>query len=143
MIRTADVGVAAFGEVGTLVAGDVPELESDAGKVRQILASLIDNAVKYSPGGGRIEVGAEPRDGGVRFRVSDEGIGIPPEEAERIFERFVRLGVPQIRGVGGTGLGLYIARELARELGGSLECLPRPDAGSTFVLDLPAAPHAS
>ena len=63
--------------------------------------------------------------------------------AERIFERFVRLGAQEIRGVGGTGLGLYIARELARELGGSLECLPRLDAGSTFVLDLPAAPPAS
>ena len=79
----------------------MPELESDAGKVRQILASPIDNAVKYSPGGGRIEVRAEPRDGGVRFRLSDEGVGIPPEEAERIFERFVRLGTQEIRGVGG------------------------------------------
>jgi signal transduction histidine kinase len=116
----------------------VPEIDSDPGPVRQISASLIGNAVKYSPGGGRIEV--EARDSDVRFRVSDEGIGIPPAEAERIFERFVRLDAQQVHGVGGTGLGLFIARELSRELGGSVECLPGGEQGSTFVLDLPLRP---
>lgn len=125
-----------------LDADAVPAIESDPVRVRQILASLIDNAIKYSPAGGRIEVGLEQRDGGVRFRVSDEGVGIPPEEWERIFEKFVRLDVQGTRAVGGTGLGLFIARELARELGGSLECLPGDGGGSTFVLDLPDAESA-
>jgi signal transduction histidine kinase len=111
--------------------------------VRQIVASLIDNAAKYSPAGGRIEISAEPRDGGVRFRVSDEGIGIPPQEIERIFERFIRLDAELTHGVGGTGLGLYIASELASELGGSLECDPHADTGSTFVLDLPLCSQSS
>ena len=118
-------------------AGVPLEIESDAGKVQQILAGLIDNAVKYSPGGGLIEVAVERRDGGVRFRVSDDGVGVPEPDRERIFGRFIRLDSDLNRGVGGTGLGLYIARELALMLGGSLECRPPNAAGATFVLDLP------
>ena len=120
-------------------ADGLPELVSDAGKVRQILAGLIDNAVKYSPAGGLITVGAEPRaGGGVRFSVSDHGVGVPPAERERIFEKFARLDSDGTRGVNGTGLGLYIARALARELGGWVACEPLPAGGSTFVFDLPA-----
>lgn len=116
----------------------LPELVSDADKVKQILAGLIDNAVKYSPTGGRITVGAEPRKRGVRFSVSDQGMGIPAGERERIFEKFTRLDSAGTRGVGGTGLGLYIARELARALGGWIACEPGQSGGSTFVFDLPA-----
>ena len=116
----------------------LPELVSDAGRVRQILAGLIDNAVKYSPAGGRITVGAEPRDGGVRLSVSDQGVGVPAAERERIFEKFTRLDSDGTHGVAGTGLGLYIARGLARELGGWVACEPGPDGGSIFVVDLPA-----
>ena len=123
-------------------AGEVPEIETDPGRVRQILASLIDNAVKYSPEAGRVQLAVGRRGDSLRFRVSDEGVGIPPAEAEHIFERFVRLDAEQTRGVGGTGLGLYIARELAGELEGSLEYLPDEGGGSTFVLDLPLRPSA-
>jgi signal transduction histidine kinase len=126
-----------------LAATETPEIETDAGRVRQILASLIDNAVKYSPEGGRIEVTLGQLDDCVRFRVSDEGIGIPPAEADRIFERFVRLDAKQTRGIGGTGLGLYIARELAGELEGSLEYQPRAERGSIFTLELPLHPSPS
>jgi signal transduction histidine kinase len=122
-----------------LVGSDLPELESDPGKVRQILGGLLDNAVKYSPDGGRITVRAQPRAGGIRLQVDDQGIGIPPSESERVFERFVRLDGAQEHTVGGTGLGLYIARELARRLGATVECVPRRGgAGSSFVLKLPA-----
>jgi signal transduction histidine kinase len=113
------------------------EIESDAGKVQQILAGLIDNAVKYSPRGGLIEAAVEPRDGGIRFSVSDGGVGVPEPDRERIFGRFVRLNGDLTRGAGGTGLGLYIASELALMLGGTLECRPPKTAGATFVLDLP------
>jgi signal transduction histidine kinase len=126
-----------------LAAAEVPEIETDPRLVRQILASLIDNAFKYSPEGGRIEVGVESGDRGVRFSVSDEGIGIPPAEADRIFERFVRLDSKATRGIGGTGLGLFIARELAGELGGSVEYVHGGRRGSTFTLDLPLHPSPS
>jgi signal transduction histidine kinase len=122
--------------------GEPLEIESDAGKVQQILAGLIENAVKYSPGGGLIKVAVEPRDGGVRLRVSDEGVGVPEADRERIFGRFIRLDADLSRGVGGTGLGLYIARGLARNLGGSLECHPSGASGATFVLDLPTVAPA-
>lgn len=119
-------------------ADSLPELVSDAGKVRQILAGLIDNAVKYSPAGGQITVGAEPHEGGLHLSVSDQGVGVPTAERERIFEKFVRLNSDGARSVGGTGLGLYIARALARELGGWIACEPGPDGGTTFAFDLPA-----
>jgi signal transduction histidine kinase len=121
-----------------LLAGNVLQIDSDAVRIRQILASLIDNAVKYSPDGGRIEVAVEPLERGVRFRISDEGIGVPAEAVERIFERFTRVDADRTRGVGGTGLGLYIAREMAGLLGGTLTHLERDGEGSTFALDLPA-----
>lgn len=115
----------------------LPELISDPDKVKQILAGLIDNAVKYSPNGGQITIAAEPREHGVRLSVSDQGIGIPEAERERIFEKFTRLDSATASAVGGTGLGLYIARELARALGGWITCEPG-QPGSTFAFELPA-----
>ena len=88
-------------------------------KLRQILMNLIENAVKYSPDGGRIEVGLEARDSRVRVIVRDEGIGIPPGEEQRIFGKFYRVDPQLSRGVGGTGLGLYISRELVRRMAAS------------------------
>jgi PAS domain S-box-containing protein len=109
----------------------------DSDKLRQILINLIDNAVKYSPEGGRVEVSVEASDGGVRIAVQDEGIGIAPLEQRRIFGKFYRVDPALTRGVGGTGLGLYICRELVRRMEGRLSVSSEEGKGSTFVVDLP------
>jgi PAS domain S-box-containing protein len=112
---------------------------ADQDKLRQILGNLIDNAVKYSPEQGVIGVGVEQKGTRIRFSVSDEGIGIAPEERERIFEKFYRLDPELLRGVGGTGLGLYISRELARRMDGTIWVDSEPGQGSTFCVELPLA----
>jgi signal transduction histidine kinase len=99
--------------------------------------NLIDNAVKYSPNGGRIELRLERSNGYVQIAVKDEGLGIPPAEQDHIFEKFYRLDPDMARGVGGTGLGLYICRELAERMGGRVRVTSLPGAGSTFFFELP------
>jgi PAS domain S-box-containing protein len=119
----------------------VPEtldsLAGDPDRLRQVLINLVDNAVKYSPSGGRVEVVVEARDGGVRISVRDEGIGIASLEQRRIFGKFYRVDPALTRGVGGTGLGLYICRELVRRMEGRLSVSSEEGKGSTFVVDLP------
>ena len=105
-------------ELESTSGADAPRVAADPDKLRQVLDNLIDNAVKYSPDGGRIGVGVDAPAPRVRFSVADEGIGIPPDEHERIFEKFYRLDPELTRGVGGTGLGLYICRELVRRMDG-------------------------
>jgi PAS domain S-box-containing protein len=123
-----------------LAAGDgVPPVNADESKARQVLVNLIDNAVKYSPKGGRIELRLERRNGYVEIAVKDEGLGIPPAEQEHIFEKFYRLDPDMARGVGGTGLGLYICRELAERMGGRVRVTSWPGTGSTFFFELPVA----
>jgi two-component system sensor histidine kinase VicK len=119
----------------------VSELAADPDKVRQVLANLVENAVKYSPDGGRVDVRLEQAGDRVRFLVLDEGLGIPPSEHERVFEKFYRLDPNLTRGVGGTGLGLYICRELVRRMDGQIWVESRDGRGSTFVVELPAAPR--
>ena len=84
-----------------------------------MLGNLLDNAIKYSPDGGRSTC-RHPGDGRLRFTVRDDGLGIPPAEQERIFEKFYRLDAGMSRGVGGSGLGLYICRELVSGWGPDL-----------------------
>jgi two-component system phosphate regulon sensor histidine kinase PhoR len=123
-------------------AADVPSVIADREHLRQVLVNLVDNAVKYSPDGGRVTVRIEDRGPSVRFTVSDEGIGIPPNEQLRVFDKFYRLDPDLTRGVGGTGLGLYICRELVRRMSGLISLVSSPGEGSTFVVDLPAASRA-
>ena len=118
---------------------DLPAVAADADKVRQILTNLVDNSVKYSPDGGVIRVRLSSGDAMVRFAVIDEGLGIPPEEHHRIFEKFYRLDPDLARGVGGTGLGLYISRELARRMDGRIHVESSEGAGATFIVELPIA----
>jgi PAS domain S-box-containing protein len=126
-------------KVGHGVADGVPLVEADRDKVRQVLVNLVENAIKYSPDGGVIEVGVEPHEGNVIFHVRDEGLGIPVDEQSRVFEKFYRVDPQMTRGVGGTGLGLYICNELVGRMGGHIWLESKPGEGSTFLFELPAA----
>jgi len=122
-------------------ASDVPLVAGDPDQVGRVLINLVDNAVKYSPDGGSVTVRVEGAGSHVRFAVADEGLGIPPAEQRRVFEKFYRLDPNMTRGVGGTGLGLYICRELVRRMDGRIWVeSPGLGRGSTFVVELPAAP---
>jgi PAS domain S-box-containing protein len=117
----------------------LPPIEADPDKVRQVLTNFVDNAVKYSPDGGTVELALSRRDHSVRFSVSDEGLGIPPSDQRRIFDKFYRVDPNLTRGVGGTGLGLYISRELVRRMNGTIWVESREGEGSRFSFELPVA----
>jgi signal transduction histidine kinase len=126
-----------------LVAGpDRPDAAGDPERMKQVLLNLVENAVKYSPDGGLIEVGYAGAGEWVRFRVEDEGLGIPAEELDRIFEKFHRVDPNLTRGVGGTGLGLYICRQLVEQMHGRIRVTSELGRGSTFVVELPRADGA-
>jgi two-component system phosphate regulon sensor histidine kinase PhoR len=121
----------------------LPRVHGDGERTRQVLLNLLDNAIKYSPAGGRIEVGLATVGNRLRFSVRDEGLGIPVGEHERIFDKFYRLDPDQRRGIGGTGLGLYICRELVRSMEGRIWVESEPGNGTTFAFELPAEPLAA
>jgi signal transduction histidine kinase len=120
-------------------AGPDRLVAADGEKLVHVLSNLVDNAVKYSPDGGRIEVRLEPADGNLRVTVEDEGLGIPVAEQAGIFDKFKRLDPNLTRGVGGTGLGLYICRELVHQMGGRIWVVSEPAKGSAFSFELPWA----
>ena len=117
----------------------LPQIAADPDKVRQVLTNLVDNAIKYSPDGGCVSVKAAKAGRNIRFSISDEGLGVPPAEHRRIFEKFYRLDPDLTRGVGGTGLGLYISRELLERMDGRIWVESSGQGGSTFVAELPLA----
>src|SRR6476469_4863659 len=117
----------------------LPKVAGDAARTRQVLTNLLDNAIKYSPQGGRIELGVEADGDFTRFTVRDEGLGIPLGEQKRIFEKFYRLDPDHRRGIGGSGLGLYICRELVRTMNGRIWVDSNPGTGTTFTFELPVA----
>ena len=120
-------------------ANGAAEAIGDRDRIEQVLVNLIDNAVKYSPDGGEVVVSTVAAAASVRVEVADQGIGIAPAEQEAVFEKFYR-GDPQHRAVpGGTGLGLYICRELVQRMGGTIGVRSRAGEGSTFWFDLPKA----
>jgi two-component system phosphate regulon sensor histidine kinase PhoR len=119
----------------------VPQVGSASGapdRIQQVIVNLLDNAVKYG-GDGTVSVRVEAANGVVRILVADSGPGIPFSEQQRIFEKFYRSGPELTRATGGTGLGLYISRELVQRMGGRLEVRSQPGAGATFVVELPRA----
>jgi signal transduction histidine kinase len=112
-------------------------LRTDGGKVRQILIHLVLNAVKFT-NQGSVELVGSLRDDVATFDVIDTGIGVPAELQEKIFDPFFQAGSPLTREVGGTGIGLSVARGLARRLGGDVTVASRPGGGSTFTLTVPS-----
>jgi len=109
--------------------------EADADKLRQVLAHLVDNAVKYSPNGGRVTVAARRKSDTVEFQVADEGVGIPEGEHDRIFRKFYRADQER----SGTGLGLFLAQGLVTAMGGRIWVESAEGEGSRFAFELPAA----
>jgi PAS domain S-box-containing protein len=139
IVQTSRIRLPANVDLDLVTPDGLPALVADPDKINQVLGNLIENAVKYSPNGGRVELRLEQADGSIRFLVSDEGLGIPPPERERVFEKFYRLDPNLTQGVGGTGLGLYICRELVSRMDGQIWVEPKPGRGTTVVVELPAA----
>jgi signal transduction histidine kinase len=121
-----------------LTSNGAPAL-GDRSRIEQVLVNLIDNAIKYSPNGGEVSVSTDSSDDGVRVEVRDSGIGIPPAEQSSIFEKFYRANLEDAQVRPGTGLGLYICRELVRRMGGTIGVESSPGSGSTFFFELPRA----
>lgn len=113
---------------------------ADPDKLRQVFSILVDNAIRYSPAGGTVTVGAERKRDTVEVSVADEGIGIPQADQDQIFRKFYRGADAESRvGAGGTGLGLFIARGLVTAMGGRIWVESREGEGSTFAFELPLA----
>jgi two-component system phosphate regulon sensor histidine kinase PhoR len=115
---------------------------ADEEAVEQILDNLLDNAVKYTPQGGRISVRWRREGEQVCLEVADTGIGIPESDLPRIFERFYRVDKARSRELGGTGLGLSIVKHLAQAMHGSVRAASWPGQGTTFTICLPLPPHS-
>src|SRR5262249_34585213 len=122
-------------EVVSRVPAALPLVRGDADRLRQVLANLIDNAVKYSPDGERVEVLATAEDGRVRVEGSDHGSGIAPSQQRPLFGTLHRVHGPNAKP--GTGLGLFIARSIVEAHGGSIGVDSTPGRGSTFTVGLP------
>jgi signal transduction histidine kinase len=114
---------------------------ADPAQVERILRNLVSNALKYSPGGGAVRVVSRAQRLELEVCVEDEGLGIPPEWLSRLFERFERVDLPERASIRGTGLGLYIARQLVELNGGRIWATSEGvECGSTFHFTLPVAP---
>ncbi|GFE56569.1 ATP-binding protein [Geobacter sp. AOG1] len=116
---------------------DLPKVRGDRAQLYHVLTNLISNAIKYSPYGGTVTIGARLEEGMVVVRVRDEGIGIPTEELERVFERFYRVDNTDRRSIGGTGLGLSLVREIVHAHQGRVWVESKPGEGSSFYIALP------
>ena len=116
-------------------APDLPILNADAGRIEQVLMNLIHNAIKFTPPGGQITMGARPKDKGIEVSVRDTGVGIAYDDLPRIFERFYK--ADKARSAGGTGLGLAIAKHIVKAHGGDIRAESEPGQGAGFFFTLP------
>ena len=122
------------------IEAGLPMVWGDGEHLQRMLHCLFDNAIKYSPDGGEVTVRAFARDENVVVEICDPGVGIPPEEHERIFDRFYRIERVGDHLFGGLGLGLAIARQIAQQHGGAISVESALGEGSTFAVELPAKP---
>jgi len=122
----------------TVMGTDRPVIvDADAGRLATAITNLVDNALKYSPHGGDVECRLTVENGSAVVRVRDQGLGIAPEDMDRLFTRFGRIVTAENSHILGTGLGLHLARELIRKQGGDITATSAPSVGSTFTLTLP------
>ena len=124
------------------VPDGLPAVYADRERLHQVLFNLLDNAVRFTPSGGRVTVSAERHDGSVDVHVADTGPGIPPEHLPRLFERFYRADPARSQKEGGTGIGLAIARSVVEAHGGRIWADSRQGEGSVFTFELPVATAA-
>ena len=124
---------------GETPAGKRAVVAADPDAFRQILTNLVDNAIKYSPAGGNVEVRWKVVGGAVRLDVSDEGLGIDEADQARVFERFERVAHPETRNVRSTGLGLYLVKQMVIRMDGEVSVRSEVGRGSTFSFTLPLA----
>lgn len=129
-------------ELDGAVPEDLPAVFADRERIHQVLFNLLDNAVRFTPSGGRVTVSADGHNGSVDVHVADTGPGIPPEHLPRLFERFYRADLARSQKDGGTGIGLAIARSVVEAHGGRIWADSRPGEGSVFTFELPVAPAA-
>jgi signal transduction histidine kinase len=134
----------AFAEKGLALATDLepdlPPVRADPDRAVQVLTNLLTNALRYTPAPGSVRVSGRPAEGGVELAVADSGIGVAPEHLPRLFERFYRVDASRSRALGGSGVGLTIARALVEAMGGRIRAESAgPGRGATFRVFLPAA----
>jgi signal transduction histidine kinase len=124
----------------TALPDDLPHVRADRDRAVQVLTNLLGNALRYTPAPGSVEIGAAPDDGHVRFTVRDTGIGIAAEHLPHVFERFYRVDKSRSRALGGSGVGLTIARALVEAMGGTIAVTSAgAGQGTTFTFTLPVA----
>ena len=123
------------------LAEDMPEISGDRQRLEQVVTNILGNAIKYTPDGGHIAVTGGGSGRSVWVEVTDDGIGIPEKDRDRIFDRFYRVDKARSRESGGTGLGLSIAKEIVERHHGSLRLVPREGRGTTIRLVLPIDPN--
>jgi signal transduction histidine kinase len=125
--------------ITTQISPDLPPIQVDEDRIGQVLLNLVGNALQYTPSGGSVRVTATSKAGQVQIAISDSGIGIPPEHLPHLFTRFYRVDKSRSRQVGGSGIGLTIARHLVEAHGGRIWVeSPGTGKGSTFAFTLPA-----
>ncbi len=123
----------------TEIPSGAPFVSGDIALIERVLENLIENAIKYTPQGGRIRLSLVPGPGHIAARVSDTGVGIPADEIPHIFERFYRVEKSRGVGPGGTGLGLAIARRILELHGSAIAVESKPGDGTSFSFELPTA----
>jgi signal transduction histidine kinase len=120
------------------IASGLPAFSGDRGGVEAIFVNLISNAIKYTPKGGKIEITLHQAGRDIRFKAVDTGIGIPPEDLDRIFEKFYRIKTEQTRSISGSGLGLSIVKGIVDAHNGSIHVESEKGKGTTFIVSMPA-----